>query len=142
RERLDCDVRDDSVLALAPPRTPLEPVSDLAEAVRAALEVPVNFPALRRALTPDDHVTIVVDENLPHLVELLSPILEHISQAQIAPSAITLLCQSSASGQEWRNNLPVQFQDVRFQVHAPGDRKQLSYLATMKGGRRLYLNRS
>src|SRR5262249_3984255 len=27
-------------------------------------------------------------------------------------------------------------------IHAPGDRKQLSYLATTKGGRRLYLNRS
>lgn len=142
RERLDCDARDGSVVAISPPQTPLEPVRDPAAAVRAAVESPHNFPPLRRALTPEDHVTIVVDEHLPHLVELLVPILEHVGQAHVAPSAITLLCQSSASQQDWLKDLPEQFQDVRCHVHAPGDRKQLSYLAAMKAGRRLYLSRS
>ena len=108
--------------------------------MRTALEVPADYPPLRRAFTPDDQVTIVVDERLPHLVELLVPLLEHITQAGVAPSAVTLLCPRSESRQEWLEDLPDSFQDVRCQVHAPGDRKQLRYLATTKGGRRLYLS--
>src|SRR5262245_26415259 len=60
---------------------------DPAAAVRDALETPLDFPALRRALTPDDHVAIVVDEQLPHLPKLLTPILEHLAQTQVAPEA-------------------------------------------------------
>src|SRR5437870_5234569 len=41
------------------------PVSDVPGAVRRAVEEPLHFPALRRALTPDDHIAIAVDEHLP-----------------------------------------------------------------------------
>jgi nickel-dependent lactate racemase len=154
RERFECDVHSEPPgstrrLAVQPPRAPLEPVPDIGAAVRAALETPIGFPALRRALTPDDHVTIVVDEQLPRLAELLVPILEHVKQAQVAPSAITLLlpvaevADTSATGRrDWLNALPEPLRGVQCRVHAPGNRKQLSYLATTKGGRRLYLNRA
>jgi nickel-dependent lactate racemase len=118
------------------------PLPDPAEAMRTSLEAPLGYPPLRRALTPDDQVTIVVDEGVPHLVELLVPLLEHIGQAQVPPSAITLLCPPSRSKQDWLETLPEQFQEVHCQVHAPADRKQISYLATMKNSRRLYLNRN
>jgi nickel-dependent lactate racemase len=138
-EHVECDVREADLIA-SPPRAPVTPIEDIAGAVRAALENPVDYPALRRALTPDDHVTIVVDESLPHLVELLGPLLEHIEEARVSLAAITLLCPCSDYRQEWLEDLPDSFQEVRCQVHAPGDRKQLRYLATMKGGRRLYLS--
>src|SRR3954453_18099694 len=64
------------------------PITDLAQAMRQALEAPYRFPALRLALTPDDHVTIAVDEHLPNLVELLLPLLEHVRAAGVAPEAI------------------------------------------------------
>src|SRR5262245_16181710 len=66
-------------------------VSDPASAVREALEHPQGFPPLRQALTPDDHVTIFIDENLPHLRDLLVPLLEHVRSAGVAASAVTLL---------------------------------------------------
>src|SRR5262249_34017183 len=62
---------------------PIHPLPDLGAAVRAAVETPIGFPPLRRALTPDDHVTILVDESSPRLVELLVPILEHIAEAHV-----------------------------------------------------------
>jgi nickel-dependent lactate racemase len=149
REGFECEVPGDRTVAVQPPRAPLEPVQDLGAAVAAALETPIGFPALRRALTPDDHVTIVVDEQLPRLNELLVPILEHVLQARVAPSAITLLLSTpeetdtAATGQpHWLTALPAPLQAVQCRLHAPGDRKQLSYLATTKGGRRLYLNRA
>jgi nickel-dependent lactate racemase len=141
REQLDCEVQDAKLIGSRTAQ-PIHPLPDLGAAVRAALETPIGFPPLCRALTPDDHVTIVVDERSPRLVELLVPILEHIAEAHVAPADITLLCPPSSSRQEWLEELPERFQDVHCQVHAPDDRKQLSYLATTKGGRRLYLNRT
>jgi nickel-dependent lactate racemase len=118
------------------------PVTDLAAAVNHALEEPFHFPALRRALTPDDHVTIAVDEGLPRLTELLVPLLEHVCAAGVSPEAIKLVCQPPSTGQPWALELPDQFLDVHVEVHQPGDRRQLSYLATTRKGRRIYLNRS
>src|SRR6516165_7101256 len=124
-------------------RAPLAPgIEDPAAAIRTALEAPIGFPALRRALTPDDHVIIVVDEHLPRLGELLVPILEHIALAQVAPEAITLLCPPGSVAQPWLDRLPEAFEEIRLEVHDPSDRKHLSYLATTRKGRRLYLNRT
>src|SRR5262249_47507258 len=138
-QMLECEVRDTDLVD-APPRVPIVPVGDIGKSVRTALEAPGDYPSLRKALTPDDQVTVVVDQRLPHLVELLVPLLEHITQAGVSPSAVTLLCPRSESRQEWLEDLPESFQEVRCQVHAPDDRKQLRYLATTKGGRRLYLS--
>lgn len=138
---LDLEVRDEGLLSVQQ-EPPAPPLSDPAGAVRHALEKPFDFPALRRALTPDDHVVVVVDPDLPRLPDILPPVLEHISQARVAASAITLLSPPASEMPPWRDLLPEQFQPVQIQKHDPTDRKQLSYLATTKHGRRLYLSRA
>ncbi|HTU19419.1 MAG TPA: lactate racemase domain-containing protein [Gemmataceae bacterium] len=138
-DHLEFEVADDRVIShLQPPPALTDPVA----AVRAALEQPYAFPALRRALTPDDHITIVVDEELPHLAELLVPLLEHIQSAGVAPESMTLLCPPSASRQAWIEDLPEDFQDVHVEMSDPDDRRHMAYLATMHKGKRLYLNRT
>jgi nickel-dependent lactate racemase len=117
-------------------------LSEPAAAIRAALEAPLNFPALRYALTPDDHVAIAVDERLPHLAEMLVPILEHILQAGVALKAITLLCPPTSGVHGWREEMPAAFREIALEIHDPKDRKRLSYLAATRKGRRLYLNRT
>jgi nickel-dependent lactate racemase len=121
---------------------PAPPVADLSAAVAQALEAPFGYPPLRRALTPDDHVVILVDDQLRRLPELLIPLLEHLSKALVAPEAITLLCPPASVAQPWVDELPEAFQDVRLEVHDPDDRRHLSYLATTRNGRRVYLNRT
>src|SRR4030095_6322555 len=118
------------------------PLADVSVAVHAALEQPFGFPPLRRALTPDDHVAVVVDESLVALPRLLPPILEHVQQAGVQMQRVTLVCAPPSRGQPWLEELPDQFQDVHVEVHQPDDRKKLAYLATMRQGRRLYLNRT
>jgi len=118
------------------------PIADIPTAVRNALETPLNFPALRRALTPDDHVAIVVDEHLPDLPSLLMPLLEHLVQAHITPDAITLICTENAGSHPWVESLPADFRHVKVEDHDSHNRKKLSYLATTKQGRRVYLNRT
>jgi nickel-dependent lactate racemase len=141
REHLDVTVREGSLVGVRRAQ-PAPPLADPAATVGTALESPHDFPALRLALTPDDHVAIVVEEHLPHFVELLTAVLEHIRRASVAPEAITVLCPQSSAGQPWLEELPDEFQDVHVEVHDPADRRHLSYLATTKHGRRIYLNRT
>jgi nickel-dependent lactate racemase len=121
---------------------PADPgLSDPAAAVRAALEAPFEYPPLRRALTPDDAVTVIVDERLPDLAHLLVPVLEHLTGAGVTAEAVTILVPPSTTGQSWVDDLPDEFQEAQVEIHDPTDRKRHRYLATTRGGRRLYLNR-
>lgn len=117
------------------------PACTAAELVRAALEKPFHFEALRRALTPDDRVCVVVDPRLPHFVPMLCEVLAHIGSAGVNLSAVTVLSPPGASD-AWMDELPDDFTDVTAETHDPANEKKLAYLATTKGGRRAYLNRS
>jgi nickel-dependent lactate racemase len=139
RQRLEFEAAEGNRIACPAPPVAL---ADPAAAVRAALEAPHGFPPLRRALTPDDHVAVVVDERLPRLGELLAALLEHVTGAGVAAERITLLCAPSSSRQPWLDDLPDALEEVHLEVHDPANRKRLSYLATMRDGRRLYLNRT
>jgi nickel-dependent lactate racemase len=141
RERLELDLSGADVVPLRRSAPTVEPIGDLSAAVREALESPHDFPALRRALTPDDHVTIVVDDRLPRLAEFIAPLLEHILLAGVSLSAITLVLPPQASAR-WLADLPAPLQGVHIEHHDPDDRRRLAYLATTRGGRRVYLNRS
>jgi nickel-dependent lactate racemase len=138
-EHVDYEVPAASLVAARrPPTAPA--IADLSRAVNDALETPNGFPALRKALTPDDHVVIVADDHLPHQREMLSAIVEYLIQARIQPGAITILYPSTnEAGLEAKvpNGLK-----IRVEVHDSSNRKKLSYLATTRRGRRLYLNRT
>src|SRR5438067_13470202 len=67
------------------------------EMVRAALEKPFGFEPLRRALTPDDHVTVVLDPTLPYADVLLGEVFAHLRSAGIEPAAVTVLTPPGAS---------------------------------------------
>ena len=109
--------------------------------VRAALETPFGFEPLRRAVTPDDRVAIVLDAELPHAAELLAGVLEHLGTAGIAPAAVTVVTPPG-SPQAWIDELPDEYSEVTAETHDPTDRKKLAYLATTQSERRVYLNRT
>ncbi|MFO0881749.1 MAG: lactate racemase domain-containing protein [Gemmataceae bacterium] len=116
------------------------PLSDPADAVATALEKPFDYPALRLALTPDDHVTVVVDVPGLDSAALLVPVLENLTAAGLAPQAITLLVERESAG--WIDDLPDHLDEVHVEGHSSAERTRLAYLATTKKGRRLYLNRT
>lgn len=141
RERLGVELANERLVPTTR-SAPAPALPDPVAAVRDALENPVHFPPLRRALTPDDHVAIFVDEQLPHLPALLVPLLEHLRSAGIQPAAVTLICLPPSTGQPWAEHLPEEFQDVTIEIHDPGERRRLAYLAATRHGRRVYLNRT
>src|SRR6266508_2758047 len=105
RERLELEVRADRLVA-AHRVPPAPPLADPTAAVRDALEKPLGYPALRRALTPDDHVVVVVEESLPHFAELLAPILEHVAGAGVTPATVTVVRPYALGEPVWRGRLP------------------------------------
>jgi len=140
-QQLELDVGDDQLVGSR--RGPVAPrLDDPAQAVRNALDKPYEYPALYRALTPEDHVAIAVDETIPNLGTILVPLLEHLAKGHVSPELVTLLCTSPSTGQPWLEDLPDEFLDVKVEVHQPGDRRKLSYLAATKKGKRIYLNRT
>jgi nickel-dependent lactate racemase len=121
------------------PVTP--PTGSPRELVRDALEKPFGFEPLRRALTPDDHITVVLDPTLPSADVLLAEVFAHLRSAGIESAAVTVLTPPGAS-QAWIDDLPDEFADVHAEVHDPADPRKLAYLASTKAGRRVYLNRT
>lgn len=118
------------------------PLADPLTAVEAALESPQEYPALRKSLTPDDHLAIVVDPRLPCLAEMVTAIVRHATGAGVAPEAITIVLPAGNTSQSWIDDLPDEFEEVRVETHDPANRKGMAYLATTKSGRRIYLNRT
>jgi nickel-dependent lactate racemase len=131
--------------ALVPVRrqpVPVGPPRPPRELVAAALEQPLGFEPLRRALTPDDRVAVAVDPTLPHLGELLAGLLDHLASAGVRPENVTLVTPPGEASADWLDDLPDEYGDVRTEAHDPADRKKLAYLASTKAGRRVYLNRT
>jgi nickel-dependent lactate racemase len=120
---------------------PSVPTAGGRELVRAALERPHGFEPLRRALTPDDRVTVVLDPELPEAAELLAGVLDHLRSAGVGPAAVTVVTPPDGR-QDWIDELPDEYADVTAETHHPADRARLAYLATTRAGRRVYLNRS
>jgi len=139
RSRWSLTVRDADLIAPRPAKA--DHVADPRGAVVSALERPIRFESFRRAITQDDRIAVVVDESLPHLPELIAGILEYLATAGIPPAAVTAI-SPAGSAQHWVNDLPETMADLQTEVHQPGDRKRLSYLAATKEGRRIYLNRT
>ncbi len=117
------------------------PTASAAELTRAALEQPFGFEPLRRALTPDDRVTIVLDPTVPRVAEVLGEVLAHLGSAGVAPQAVTVLTPSDAF-RGWIDELADEYSQVLTETHDPADRNKLAYLASTQAGRRIYLNRT
>lgn len=125
-------------------REPLAaPLPDVRAAVADALETPLEFPALRRALTPDDHLAILVQEEMSSLGEALEAILLHVRSAGVKPEQVTVLVPPRSAGVDttWSSVLPAGVQGFRVEEHQ-SSADHLAYLASTEAGRRVYLNRT
>src|SRR6266545_2293075 len=96
------------------------PAASPGQLVHDALEKPFDGQGMRRALTPDDRVTIVIDPRLPHLAEMLAEVLRHLGTAGVNPAAVTVVSPPGPQG-TWIDELPDEFADVTAETHDPAD---------------------
>lgn len=117
-------------------------LGDVRLAIAASLESPIEFPALRQALTPDDHIAIILHEEMNGIAEAMEAVLSHILTANVPMNQVTVLVQPRLSGvvPTWMDTLPATCQGFQLEVH-DREKSKMAYLASTKEGRRIYLNR-
>src|SRR5262245_27331703 len=117
-DHLEIDVSDDRLVPLR--RAPVAPdLTDLTASVRTALANPLGFPPLQTAITPDDHIVIVVDEGLSHLPDLVQPVLELLSGAGVQMANVTVLCPVRDAPREGS-----ELGGINVEIHDPTDRRK------------------
>ncbi len=112
------------------------------ELMLAALDTPLGIDApVRRAVTPDDKIAVVLDEGLPLIPELLAALLDHLAPAGITPAAVTVLVPPGGNS-AWVDDLADEYADLTVESHDPEAEPKVEYVDTTKAGRRVYLNRT
>ena len=140
-----------STLALEIPPTALvadgtrvagEILDDPAGAVVAALQDPMGYPPLARAVVPGDRVVISVDPGVPQVPQVVTGVVRTLMSAGVNPSDIVVL---TARGPEpeaaWAREFPSPASAVTVIAHDPRDKAGLCYLAAAKDAAPIYLNR-
>ena len=74
------------------------PLRDVRVAIQESLESPIDFPALHLAVVPGDHITIVLDRNVPSAAEIVAEVCAILLTAGIEPDHIQILQPASLTG--------------------------------------------
>jgi nickel-dependent lactate racemase len=116
-----------------------EILDDPAAAVVAALQDPMGYPPLARAVVPGDRVVIPVDPGVPRVPQVVAGVVRTLMSANVDPSDMVVL---TARGPEpeaaWARDFP---SAVMVSAHDPRDKAGLCYLAAAKDATPIYLNR-
>ncbi len=137
-----CDLEADRVVAVleAPRAAPR-----LEAEVATALEHPVEFPPLSRAVVPGDRVAIALDVDTPGDAEIVAALWGVLSNAGIeAEDLMVVQPVSPLNGHapDPRRGLPTDVREAAPWIrHDPEDRDRHSYLANAASGERVYLAR-
>lgn len=140
--RFECAIPRDQLIGV---HSAPEPLTDLHGALQQALEDPIEFPPLARAVVPGDHVVLALDRHTPQAAALIAAVYEILSTQGIQPADILILQPTALAGPQVtdpRTLLPEAVRSVvQWRVHDATDPAQQAYLATTANGERIYLDR-
>jgi lactate racemase len=140
---VDFDLPESALVAncLAPPGM------DDAAAVNSAqkaIQSPLDFPPLRQATVPGDHVVVALGPSVPQAADLVAAIVPELLAGGAAAEDITILREPAApdATDDPRSQLPPTLREaVQLATHDPAHHDSLSYLAADAQGAPIYLNR-
>ena len=115
------------------------------EAAAAAVETPLDFPQLKQATVPGDHVVLAVEPAVPQAAAVVAAIVPALLSGGVATEDITIVrtqADIDAQQPDPRSALPDALRDVVcLATHESGDQNHLAYLAAEPNGEPIYLNR-
>jgi len=121
-------------------------IREVGQAVRRALDEPLEYPPLAKGMTPGDRVVVALEPGLPQAAEIVGAIVACIIEAGVDPDGITILqtqTDARSGGPDPRAALPQPWRKrVGLATHDPADRRQLAYLAALDSGEPILLNRA
>jgi nickel-dependent lactate racemase len=113
--------------------------------VRAALETPLDFPALSQVCIPGDKVVVALDRHTPCARELIAEVWTMLESRGVDAAAVEVLQPAALDSVplvDPRQGLPAEVQSqMRWTIHDPTDPKRQAYLAATARGERIYLAR-
>lgn len=105
------------------------------QAVQAAVDAPIEFPALKDALVAGDRIAIAADPETPQLAEVVKGLVDYLLAAGVQNDQLVVVTTEAA----------FEAVDAATQasvvLHRGDDQDSLSYLAASKEGEAIYVNR-
>ena len=126
------------------------PVSDVAVAVRAAIDAPLDFPPLVLAAVPGDKIVLAVDPAVPSLPTVVATIVEALLVHGAQPEEIGILQTraadgpaSNSPGDDPRSALPAAVRKaVSLLTHDPDNADEHCHLLNLPDGEEVRIHRS
>ena len=123
-----------------------EPLTDPISGVAAALAEPLDYPPLRRAMTPADRVVLALGQGVPRADEVVAAAIGCLIRSGVDPAGVTVL----RTQQDAARGLPDPFRllpaplgrQVTLATHDPRNQEGLAYLAASDRGNAILLNRA
>jgi hypothetical protein len=118
--------------------------SNVAAATKAAWEAPLDFPPLRQAIVPGDHIVLALGPGIAQGAEVIAAVVPLLRDAGVECGDITILrtaADAEAGGPDPRSNLSAEHRSVQLATHNPSDEDELEFLAADEHGDAIYLNR-
>jgi lactate racemase len=124
---------------------PAEASENAAAGAARAFQSPLDFPPLRHATVPGDHVVLALAPGVQDASEVIAALVPVLMEGGAVAEDITILRTHEdvdAGADDPRSRLPAPLRDsVQLQTHEPSDRNELSYLAADAQGEPIYMNR-
>ncbi|HZZ73251.1 MAG TPA: lactate racemase domain-containing protein [Pirellulales bacterium] len=121
-----------------------EPLSDVAAAVREAIERPLDFPPLILAAVPGDRIVLALDAAVPQLPVVVATIVEAFLAHGSRPEEITIL-QTAEGGalRDPRERLPAALREqIGLQTHNPAKGDEHCHLTFLADGQEIRIHRA
>ena len=140
--RFSCSLPPERVIGgrLAP-----TPLACAADAIRAALEHPLDFPPLARAVVPGDRVVLALDRHTPEAPGILAEVWRIFERQGVEADHVLILQPPDWSGgplADPRRDLPDNVRaEIEWRIHDLTEPTHQAYLATSAVGERIYLAR-
>jgi lactate racemase-like protein len=120
-------------------------LSDIPNAIAESTNHPLDFPALRQALVPGDHVALILDRYVPSAAEVIAGLWEVFATAGVSPEDVQVIQPLVLNGirpGDPRRLMPESVRSkVGWKIHDPTDEQGIGYLASSADGERIYLSR-
>ncbi len=132
---------DALVCAFAGPQDP--GAADVFSTACEALEHPLDFPALARAVVPGDQVVLAVEDDIPQAAAIVGAVISRLTAAGVQAADIRVLQpRPSVQASELGEVLPGPIaEQVQFTVHAPENSEELAFLTSTQDAMPVLLNR-
>ncbi len=110
-----------------------------------AVQTPLDFPQLKQATVPGDHVVLALEPGVPQAAAVVAAIIPALLSGGVVAEDITVVrthADVDADQIDPRSAFPDEQRNaVQLAVHESGDEDQLAFLAADPKGEAIYLNR-